>query len=310
MAAAYAAGVPLDRVPDLAALALLLDVAATGSLTRAAEQHGVSQPAASARIAGMERLLGFPVLVRSSTGSRLTSQGALVADWARDLLASAEALDAGAASLRADRDVRLRLAASMTVAEHLLPRWLVTLAAEHPSTVVSLDAMNSASVAQEVLARRVDLGFVEGPSVPPGLHSRTVARDRLLVVVPREHPWSRRRTPIPAAEVAHARLVHREPASGTRVSWETALAVHAPFPAPLLELSSAGAVRSAIAAGAGPGVISSLAAEPDLSTGRLVAVDVDDAVLDRRLRAVWPRGTRLPAAAQDLLAVALRTPSR
>ncbi len=300
----------LDRVPDLPALSLLLDVAAMGSLSRAAAEHGISQPAASARIAGMERLLGFPVLVRSSTGSRLTPQGALVADWARDLLAAAEALDAGAASLRADRGIRLRLAASMTVAEHLLPRWLVTLAAEHPATVVSLDAMNSASVARAVLAGDVDLGFVEGPSVPSGLHARTVARDRLLVVVPRDHPWARRRTPVPAAEVAGTRLVHRERSSGTRVSWETALAAHAPFAPPLLELSSAGAVRSAIAAGAGPGVISSLAAEPDLTTGRLVAVEVHGVDLHRRLRAVWPRGTRPSAAAQDLLAVALRTPTR
>ncbi len=296
-----------DRVPDLAALRLLLDVAATGSLTRAAAAHGVSQPAASARIAGMERLLGFPVLVRGSTGSRLTPQGALVADWARDLLASAAAFDAGAASLRADRDVRLRVAASLTVAEHLLPRWLVTLAAEHPDTVVSLDAMNSAAVARAVLDRDADLGFVEGPSVPPGLHSRTVARDRLLVVVPRGHPWTRRRDPVPAAELAATRLVHRERASGTRVSWETALGAHAPFAAPLLELSSAGAVRSAIAAGAGPGVISSLAAGPDLSGGRLVAVAVEGVDLERRLRAVWPRGGRLAGAAQYLLVIALRT---
>ncbi|MDA8434493.1 MAG: LysR family transcriptional regulator [Actinomycetales bacterium] len=299
-----------DRVPDLAALGLLLDVAATGSLTRAAAEHGVSQPAASARIAGMERLLGFPVLVRSSTGSRLTPQGALVADWARDLLASAAALDAGAASLRADRDVRLPVAASLTVAEHLLPRWLVTLAVEHPDTVVSLDAMNSAAVARAVLDRGADLGFVEGPSVPAGMHSRTVARDRLLVVVPAGHPWTRRRGPVPAAELAATRLVHREPASGTRVSWETALAAHAPFAPPLLELSSAGAVRSAIAAGAGPGVISSLAAEPDLAGGRLAVVAVEGMDLERRLRAVWPRGARLTGAAQDLLEIALRAPRR
>jgi DNA-binding transcriptional LysR family regulator len=302
--------VPLERVPDLRALALLLDVAATGSLSRAAAVHGVSQPAASARIAGLERLLGFPVLVRSSTGSALTPQGALVADWARDVLAAAATLDAGATSLRADREVRLRVAASMTVAEHLLPRWLVTLATEHPSTVVSLAAMNSASVARAALDREVELGFVEGPAAPPGLHSRTVARDRLLVVVPRGHPWTRRRSPLTAAELAATRLVHREPTSGTRVSWESALAAHAPFAPPLLELSSAGAVRSAIAAGAGPGVISSLAAGPDLAAGSLVAVDVADVDLDRRLRAVWPRNTRLVGVAQDLLAVALRVSAR
>lgn len=300
----------LERVPDLAALALLLDVAATGSLTRAAVEHRVSQPTASARIAGMERLLGFPVLVRSSTGSSLTPQGALVADWARDVLASAAVLDAGVTSLRADRDARLRVAASMTVAEHLLPRWLVTLTAEHPSAVVSLDAMNSASAARAVLAREVDLGFVEGPKAPPGLHSRTVARDRLLVVVPRGHPWTRRRGPVTASELASTRLVHREPTSGTRVSWESALGAYAPFAPPLLELSSASAVRSAIVAGAGPGVISSLAAESDLAAGLLVAVEVAGVELDRRLRAIWPRSSRLVGVAQDLLTIALRTSTR
>jgi DNA-binding transcriptional LysR family regulator len=115
---------------------------------------------------------------------------------------------------------------------------------------------------------------------------------------------------VPAAELAATRLVHREPASGTRVSWETALAAHAPFAPPLLELSSAGAVRSAIAAGAGPGVISSLAAEPDLAGGRLVVVAVEGADLERRLRAVWPRGARLTGAAQDLMEIALRAPRR
>jgi molybdate transport repressor ModE-like protein len=299
---------PLERVPDLGALTILLEVAATGSLSKAAREHGISQPAASARIAGMERLLGFPVLVRGTAGSSLTTQGALVADWARDLLASAARLDAGAASLRADVNARLKVAASMTVAEHLLPRWLALLTAEHPSAVVSLDAMNSALVASRVLAREVSLGFVEGPSIPAGLHSRTVARDRLLVVVPRGHPWTRRRSPVTASELARTQLVHREPSSGTRVAWETALKAHAPFAPPLLELSSASAVRSAIAAGAGPGTISSLAAQSDLAAGLIVAVDVVGVDLGRRLRAVWPRNSRLAGFAQDLLSIALGAP--
>lgn len=296
----------LRHVPDLDSLALLLEVAATGSLGRAAARHGVSQPAVSARMRGLEGLVGFPVLARGARGSTLTPAGALLADWARDVLDAATVLEAGIASLRADRAARLRVAASLTVAEYLLPGWLVRLAAEHPETAVSLDATNSAGVAATVLAGTADLGFVEGPDVPAGLQDRVVARDRLVVVVPPGHPWSRRRGPLEAGELAGTRLVHREPSSGTRTSLEHALAGVGPMATPLLELSTSSAVRSAVEAGAGPAVLSDLAVRDDVAAGRLVVVRVRGLDLARSLRAVWPVGQRLSGPAADLLRLAAR----
>lgn len=114
-----------SRVPDLDSLALLLEIAVAGSLGRAAAAHGLSQPAVSARLQTMEALVGVPLVDRSPRGSSLTAAGVLVAGWAREVLAAAEVLDAGITSLRTDQDQHLRVAASMTVAEHLLPRWLV-----------------------------------------------------------------------------------------------------------------------------------------------------------------------------------------
>ncbi len=102
------AAATLSRVPDLDSLELLLQVAATGSFGRAAAAHGISQPAVSARIAGMETLVGFPLVQRTARGSTLTPQGALLADRARDVLHAASGLAAGIASLRADRNARLR----------------------------------------------------------------------------------------------------------------------------------------------------------------------------------------------------------
>ena len=196
------------RVPGLGSLELLLQVASTGSLGRAAASHGISQPAASARIRGMEAQVGFALVERSARGSTLTPAGALLADWARDVLAAAEALAAGISSLRAGRDARLHVAASLTVAEHLLPRWLVRLAAERPQTAVSLAAMNSTDVSSAVLAGSADLGFVEGPVIATGLDARHVARDRLVVVVAPTHPWVRRRRPIEAALSVNMRRDH------------------------------------------------------------------------------------------------------
>ena len=292
-----------SHVPELDSLNLLLEIASTGSLGRAAAVHGISQPAVSARVQRMEGLVGFALIERSARGSALTANGVLVAGWARQVRDAAAVLEAGIASLRSTSERQLRVASSMTVAEHLLPRWLVRLAADRPQTAVSLDAMNSTQVEQAVLARGAGLGFVEGPAIGAGLDSQVVARDRLVVVVAPTHPWARRRR-IDAQELATTRLVQREPTSGTRTTLEAALSGHAPMATPLLELSTASAVRSAVAAGAGPAVLSHLAVGEDLDRGVLVDIHVRGVDLTRLLQAVWPAGQRPSTPAQDLLNIA------
>jgi molybdate transport repressor ModE-like protein len=288
------------RVPDLGALELLLAVARVGSVGGAARELGITQPAASSRIRSMERQLGVALLDRSPRGSRLTGAGALVTDWARRIVEAAEAFDAGAQALRDRRDSRLRVAASMTIAEYLLPGWLLALRAGRPGTAVSLLAGNSAAVAERLLSDEADLGFVEGVSVPAGLDSAVVAHDRLVVVAAPRHPWARRRTPLGARELATTPLILRETGSGTRQVLDAALGGLA---RPLIELSSTTAVKSAAVSGAGPAVLSELAVREELSTRRLVPVPVEGVALTRDLRAVWPTGHRPTGPARELLSL-------
>src|SRR6201992_2303386 len=159
------------RVSDLTGFDLLLSVARTGSIGRAATEHGVSQPAASARMRLLEGQLGLALIERSPRGSRLTPVGALVAGGGRVAVEAPAGLGAGLPALRQERDSRLRIAASMTVAEYLLPVWLTALRVVDPGAVVALSAVNSAEVAQAVLADAADIGFVEGPAVPDLLHA-------------------------------------------------------------------------------------------------------------------------------------------
>lgn len=299
--------VPLShRVPDLGALELLLAVARDGSLGRAARELGVSQPAASARVRSMERQLGLALLERSPRGSRLTDAGALVTDWARRVVEAAEAFDAGTQALRDRRDSRLRIAASMTIAEYLLPGWLMALRAERPDTAVSLIAGNSAAVAGRLLGGEADLGFVEGLSVPAGLDGTVIAHDRLVVAVAPSHAWARRRAPLTPRELAATPLVLREQGSGTRQVLDAALAVHGGLAEPLLELSSTTAVKGAAQSGAGPCVLSELALGEELSARRLVQIPLGGMRLRRQLRAVWPAGHRPTGPARDLLSLTAR----
>ncbi|MEU3828742.1 LysR family transcriptional regulator [Streptomyces sp. SID486] len=288
------------RVPDLAGLELLLAVARLGSLGAAAREVGITQPAASSRLRSMERQLGVALVDRSPRGSRLTDAGALVTDWARRVVEAAAAFDAGARALRDRRDSRLRVAASMTIAEYLLPGWLLALHAERPDTAVSLLAGNSAKVAELLLAGEADLGFVEGLTVPTGLDSAVIARDRLIVVTAPGHPWARRRRPLTAAELAATPLILRERGSGTRQVLDAALGGLA---RPLMELSSTTAVKASAVSGAGPSVLSELAVGEELAMRRLVGIPVDGVSLRRDLRAVWPTGHRPTGPARDLLSL-------
>jgi DNA-binding transcriptional LysR family regulator len=303
-------------MPDLAALDVLLTVAQTGSLNAAAAEVGISQQAISARMKALETQVGVPLLARTTKGSTLTRHGAVIADWAVRVLDAAHEFDVGLAALRGDRRGRLRLSASLTVAESLLPRWLVSFreAAQARGTEpveITLTAVNSAGVIDHIRSGVADLGFIETPSVPSGLRSRVVARDELVLVVRPDHPLARRKHPIDVEELSRTALVSREEGSGTREALTVALRKalgDRPQPPPILALSSTSAIRNAVLANAGPAMLSELAVADDLASRRLVRVPVTGLDLRRDLRAVWIGQKAPPAgAARDLVGRLART---
>ncbi|WP_028921672.1 LysR substrate-binding domain-containing protein [Pseudonocardia acaciae] len=297
----------MTALPDVESLRLLVLVSQRGSLTAAAAEAGISQPSASKRISALERRLGLRLLDRSRRGSALTEPGVLVGGWAQRVLDEVTALLDGVRALTRDSAAQLSVAASLTVAEHLLPAWLGELRRSAPTLRVGLRVMNSALVCEQVRDGAVDLGFIESPGPLAGLRSRTVARDRLVLVVPPEHRWARRRRPVGPDELAATALVSREPGSGTREAANRAVAASGrELARPLLELGSSTSVRSAVAAGAGPALISELEVASDLATRSLVEVTTEGMELGRALRAVWRSGTRPTGAAADLLAQVLR----
>jgi molybdate transport repressor ModE-like protein len=296
-----------SRVADLGAFDLLVSVAETGSIGQAARRHGISQPAVSARLRALETALGVTLLERSPRGARLTTSGALVVDWARPALDAAHALDAGLDALQAQKESRLSVAASLTVAEYLLPGWLAAFRAEHPATSVRLTSHNSIDTAADVRSGAADVGFVEGPGTPEGLDALVVAHDRLTLVVGADHPWSRRRGVDPV-QLAAIPLVSREQGSGTRTYLEQQLAAagYGPLTTPVLELSSTTSIKNAVINGIGPAVLSSLAVTTELASGALIAVPIRQLDLRRDLRAVWQAHRRLDGPARDLVRTASR----
>ncbi|MDA8057087.1 MAG: LysR family transcriptional regulator [Actinomycetota bacterium] len=291
-----------EPVPDVTSLDLLRSVADLGSISRAAAVHRMSQPAASMRLRALERQVGTALLHRRPTGARLTPAGEAVVEWSAPVLDGLTSLVTGLGTLREQERPTLRLAASMTVAEYFVPAWLTRLRTTAPDIVASLQMGNSEHVLTVMRTGQADLGFVEGAVVPRDLRSTVVDHDDLVVVVAPGHPWSRRRRPITAEQLARTPLVAREPGSGTRAVVEHALARHAHAPVVGLELGSTTAIKAAVAAGAGVAVIGSSTVRTELESGRLVEVPVSELDLGREVRAVWRREEPLATTARRLLA--------
>src|SRR3954447_23084321 len=104
-------------MPDLVSLEILVAVARTGSLSAAAREAGLTQQAVSARMAAMEAQTGVRLATRTTRGAELTAAGVVVVQWADRLLSAAHEVDAGLASLRDDNRSRIRVSASLTIAE-------------------------------------------------------------------------------------------------------------------------------------------------------------------------------------------------
>ncbi|MFC6707620.1 LysR family transcriptional regulator [Flexivirga alba] len=289
--------------PDLSALELLVAVADHGSLSAGARATGVAQPNASRSIARLERHLEVTLLHRSTHGSTLTDSGLLVVEWSRNVIQAARELSEGARSLATDSAESIVVAASQTVAEHLLPSWLGALRETHPEVRVEVHVHNTHDVLDDLHEARCDLGFIEGPRPPRGVNHLVVAHDELVLVVPPQHRWARRRSPVTELELRETPLVMREPGSGTRVALDEALGAPA---RPMVELASNAAVRVSVLSGTAPAVLSRLAVSDALATGTLCEVRTTLG-LRRQLRAVWTGPRRLRGAPAELVAIAKRS---
>jgi len=211
--------------PDLIALDLLDSVAELGSFGRAASRHRMSQPAVSMRMSQLERRLGLRLLQRGPAGARLTPAGERVVALSRRVLSETNELMAGVEALVAEESSHLRVAASPTVAEYLLPAWLAALHRKVPDAILAVEVTNSAQVVVRVREHHADVGFVEGHQPRLEAMKTVVVRtDHLVMVVDPSHPWADPRSPVTGAELAAAKLIVRESGSGTRQVLEDTLA--------------------------------------------------------------------------------------
>jgi len=226
-------------------------VAQEGGFSAAAKAALVSQPTISSQVLQLEEEYKVRLFERRARSVQLTETGqALYAITARLFAAEAEAesLLSGAKTL-----VRGHLRIAADSAYHVMPA-LAALRRRHEGIRFSLRIGNSADVLQQVLDFNADIGVMAKLVSDPRLHSIEIRQDELILFVPRDHRWSRRRR-LRLAELDGQDVVVRERGSVTREVFENALARAGATPSSLSDVQTREGVREAVAAGFGIGVV-------------------------------------------------------
>lgn len=257
-------------------------VASHGHVTRAAVAVALTQSATSMALADLERQLGVQLFDRVGRQLLLNEAGRQLLPRAQEVLDRVRDIEASAGG--GDSAFDLHLGASLTIGNHLLPDLMAELGRRHPRSQVRLALRNTEQVLADLLAFRVDLGFVEGPVQEPHLRRFPWRQDRLVVFAAPDHPLAHR-TATPS-DLQAATWVLREKGSGTREVFDRALANATLTPQVSLEVEQPEAIRQCVRAGLGLGCLSSLELADAFQAGWLAPVATPFLSLERDFQVV------------------------
>lgn len=283
-------------------------VAGQLNFRKASELLHLSQPAVSQQVHALEEELGVALFDRSGGKVQLTPAGAVLLQYAqRAAELSQEALDA-IGKLQGVTTGELRLGASTTVAQYILPRMLGAFQKQYPYIVLSVISGNTERVVEALLKNQIVLGIIEGPVSSREVSKQRFLKDRMVLIVPGTHPQVKSRS-IPLQALTEAPLLLRERGSGSRRVVELALrraGLRLKRLRVAMELDSTEAIVAGVEAGLGVGFVSERAIAKELRLGTLKTVTVDGLEIERDLSLIRRAGPALEGAAAAFEQFALR----
>lgn len=271
-------------------------VARNLSFSRAAEELHLSQPAVSMQVRGIEVILGMPLTEQLGKKIYLTDAGREVLHASQAITARLDDLQHNLAQLKGVDSGNLRLAVTSTV-NAVATGILVRFRGSHPGVAVHLDVSNRAAVLELLANNRIDLAIMGQVPESLGLEATRFMDNPLVVIAPPDHPLAGRRKVSAEALAAESFLV-REAGSGTRGAMERFFAARGLDIRSSMEMSSNEAIRQAVQAGLGLGILSRQTLEMELTLKRLAVLNVEGFPIMRHWYVVHRTDKRLSPVAQ------------
>jgi DNA-binding transcriptional LysR family regulator len=240
-------------------LRTFMAVAEARSVSAAAQELGLTQPAASQQLRELERRLGVRLLERAKGRMIPTAAGEAVLSGASRVHAAVDDLVAAAAGYRAGGSGRLRIGTGATACIYLLPPVLAGLKRRMPEVEVIISTGNTPDMLRRVEDGSLDAAVVTLPTnLSRSLSATRIARDPLMAILPTEMV-SKGMTAVSTHDLATMPLILYEPGGVTRAIIDAWFRRAGQVPRPVMELGSVEAIKVLVRSGRGCSILPALA---------------------------------------------------
>ena len=271
-------------------------VARLKNYTRAAEELHMSQPAVSMQIKQLESSVGLPLFEQMGKSIYLTDAGVHMYDYGRNITGLLDEADAVFEAMKGVERGRLIISVA-TTASHFATRLLAEFTKQHAGITVSLDITNRESLHRQLDNNEPDLVIMGQPPKGVEVDADAFMKNPLVMIAPARHALGGREN-ILLSEIESESFVVREKGSGTRGAIERFFSRHEIEFRTGIEMTSNEAIKQAVEAGLGLGIVSIHTLELELETKRLQILDVHDFPIERHWYVIQRKGKRLTPAAQ------------
>ncbi|HEY4697948.1 MAG TPA: LysR family transcriptional regulator [Gallionella sp.] len=270
-------------------------VASRLNYSRAAEELFLSQPAVSMQIKQLEAHIGLPLFEQMGKKIFLTEAGRELFHYSRNITQQLAEMQALFEEMKGLGQGRLTLSVVNT-ANYFTPQLLARFCRRYPGINVNLHVANRDAVLKQLADNSTDLAIMGQPPDAMDVSAESFLDNPLVVIAAPGHPLTKLKR-VKFARLATETFLSREPGSGTRSAMERIFAEHGIQPHISMEMETNEAIKQAVQAGMGLGILSLHSIELELETKRLAILNVEHFPLLRHWFVVHRSSKRLSGAA-------------
>jgi DNA-binding transcriptional LysR family regulator len=283
-------------------LKVFCTVAETKSFSKASEIIHLTQPAVSLQIQALEEIYETKLFDRSSSTVTLTPAGEILYKYAKQILSLYAQVEKEIATLTGLIKGSVRLGASTTIANYLLPSVISDFKKRNNRVRFHLLIGNTKRIVDHLNNGIISFGLVEGDVSKFKIKAEKVLKDELVVIVSPEHPFSNRKN-ISVSELVKEPFILREEGSGTRQIIENYLLKYGISVSDLnvtAVLGGTEAIKEAVEDGTGISIVSKWAVRREVSRGTLKMLPLKEERLLRDFSLIY-RNTTFSSAESEFL---------
>jgi DNA-binding transcriptional LysR family regulator len=244
-------------------LSVFATTARLSGITKAAQALSMTQSAASQSLKELENILGHPLFTRFGRKLVINDHGQALLSKATQMLAlQAQMQQPSITQLQGE----LKVAASVTIGSYVMPQLLAKFITLHPQVEPKLIINNSEQVTDKLMAGQAHIGLIEAPISHQSLHLLPWRTDQLAIFCASDHVLAKQKK-LSLKEMSQQRWILREHGSGTRSVFVNAMQQQGGIIKHSMDLARQEAIKQAVKANLGLGVLSVLSIQQELSLG-------------------------------------------